>query len=196
LPKIQELTVSQLLSNPETYESELIRIKNLRIQGAGSFASSTNYNVWDGNTKMDSTTLAVISSVDTELDDAPALNIPTGRFTFEGVLRQFCATPQQSCLNGYQLQGTRKADIIVQTSIGSVNGVLENGLVVYPNPASGNLFVTSTVSETINYSITDVTGRVIMSGEVLSGQSLNIADLTKGVYFFRTESGYIMFVKN
>lgn len=124
LPAIQELTVKQLLANPEAYESELIRIRNLRIQGTGNFASSTNYNVWDGNTKTDSTVLRVISSADTEIDDAPGLSIPTGQFTFEGVLIQFCSSPSQGCLNGYQLQGTRKADIIPQIFPMGVFGLL------------------------------------------------------------------------
>lgn len=122
LPAIQELTVKQLLANPEAYESELIRIKNLNIQGTGAFAASTNYNVWDGTTKGDSTVLRVISAADTEIDDAPALTIPTGQFTFEGILIQFCSSPSAGCLNGYQLQGTRKSDIIPQIApLGAFN---------------------------------------------------------------------------
>ncbi len=116
LPEIQELTVSQLLANAEAYESELVRIKNLNINGTGSFTPSTNYNVWDGTNVGDTTVFRVISSADTEIDDAPALNIPTGPFTFEGILIQFCSNPSSNCLNGYQLQGTMKSDIILQLS--------------------------------------------------------------------------------
>jgi hypothetical protein len=84
--------------------------------------SSANYNVWDGTTKGDSTVLRVISAADTEIDDAPALNIPAGQFTFEGILIQFCSSPSAGCLNGYQLQGTRKSDIIPQIApLGAFN---------------------------------------------------------------------------
>ncbi len=114
LPAVQEITVNQLLSNPESYESELIRVKNLNIQGTGNFTASTNYNVWDGNQKTDSMVLRVISAADTEIEDAPALTIPTGKFTFEGVLIQFCSSPSQGCVSSYQLQGTRKKDITPQ----------------------------------------------------------------------------------
>jgi hypothetical protein len=195
MPKAQELTVSQLLSNPEAYESELIRIKNLRIQGTGAFAQNSNYNVWDGNTKSDSTVLSVIASTDTELDDAPALNIPSGQFTFEGILRQSCTSPLLGCLKGYQLQGTRKADITAQPSTDVKTAVSINGLNVYPNPVTDNLYVVAD-SETINYTITDVTGRVMLMGEVKSGESLNVQSLNNGVYIFRTDNANLIFVKN
>jgi 2',3'-cyclic-nucleotide 2'-phosphodiesterase (5'-nucleotidase family) len=133
LPAIQELTVKQLLTNPEAYESELIRIKNLSMQkGADTaFKASTNYNVWDGNTKGDTTVLRIIAAADTEIDDAPALKFPAGQFTFEGILIQFCSSPSQGCLSGYQLQGTRKADIIPQLgSFGLLLPATETRLVV------------------------------------------------------------------
>lgn len=116
LPAVQELTVKQLLANPEAYESELIRIKNLSIQKGTdtAFKASTNYNVWDGNTRGDTTVLRIVAAADTEIDDAPSLKFPAGQFTFEGILIQFCSSPAQGCASGYQLQGTRKADIIPQ----------------------------------------------------------------------------------
>ena len=112
LPMAQVITVKQLLANPESFESELVRIVNLRTGATGNFASSTNYNVWDGTTTGDTTVLRVISSQDTEIDDSPALAIPTGTFTFEGTLIQFCSSPASGCTTGYQLQGVRKSEII------------------------------------------------------------------------------------
>lgn len=106
------LTIKQLLANPESYESELVRIKGLRSSGAGNFAASANYNFWDGTTAGDTIVFRVISAADTEIEDAPALAIPTDTFTFEGVLAQFCSSPASGCTTGYQLYGVRKADII------------------------------------------------------------------------------------
>ncbi len=114
LPTVQVLTVKQLLANPEAYESELIRIVNLRTSSTGNFAASSNHNVWDGSTAGDTTVLRIISAADTEIEDAPALAIPTGQFTFEGTLIQFCSSPTSGCTSGYQLQGVRKGDIIPQ----------------------------------------------------------------------------------
>lgn len=106
------LTVKQLMANPEAYESELVRIKGLRSSGTGNFAASTNYNFWDGTTVGDTIVFRVIAAADTEIEDAPALAIPTDTFTFEGILAQFCSSPANGCSNGYQLYGVRKADII------------------------------------------------------------------------------------
>ena len=140
LPAVQILTVKQLLANPEAYESELIRITNLSITGSGAFAASTNYNVWDGSTTGDTTVLRVISAVDTEIEDAPALNIPAGQFTFEGTLIQFCSSPTLGCLTGYQLQGVRKADIIPQ--------ILPLGLFTLVTPATNTQLVTNSSNTT------------------------------------------------
>ena len=113
LPAAQVLTVKQFLASPESFESELVRIVNLRTSSSGAFASSTNYNVWDGSTVGDTTVLRVIASQDSEVDDAPAFNIPS-LFTFEGTVIQFCSSPTSGCNTGYQLQGIRKTDIIPQ----------------------------------------------------------------------------------
>lgn len=111
------LTIKQLLANPEAYESELIRIKGLRSSGTGNFAASTNYNFWDGTTTGDTIVFRVISAADTEIEDAPALAIPKDTFTFEGILAQFCSSPANGCSSGYQLYGVRKNDIIVTAPV-------------------------------------------------------------------------------
>ncbi len=116
LPSVQTLTIQQLLANPEAYESELIRINNLKINGTGNFTASTNYKVWNAANPNDSTVLRIVASVDTEIDDAPALAIPVDTFDFQGILIQFCSSPTNGCTtaSSYQLQGTRKTDIIPQ----------------------------------------------------------------------------------
>ncbi len=144
LPAIQVLTVKQLLANPENYESELIRIVNLKTTGTGTFAPSTNYTVWDGNTTGDTTVLRVIAAADTELDDAPALQIPTGFFTYEGVLIQFCSSPANGCTTGYQLQGTRKADIIPHLSAFNLTAPANNARVGVSQNSTQNINITWT----------------------------------------------------
>jgi hypothetical protein len=106
------VTVKQLLANGELYESVLVRINGLRTASTGNFAASANYTIWDGNTVGDTTLLRVIAAADTEIEDAPALAIPTDTFAFEGIVAQFCSSPANNCGSGYQLYGVRKADII------------------------------------------------------------------------------------
>jgi 2',3'-cyclic-nucleotide 2'-phosphodiesterase / 3'-nucleotidase / 5'-nucleotidase len=146
LPPVQVLTVKQLLANPESYESELIRIENLRTSSIGSFAASNNYNVWDGTTAGDTTILRVISAVDTEIDDAPALKIPEGQFTFEGTLIQFCSSPTSGCSNGYQLQGVRKGDIIPQLGNFNLLNPANNARVLADSASTSNVQVNWTKS--------------------------------------------------
>ncbi len=114
LPAPLVVTLKQINQSSEQYESKLVRVVNLRTESTGAFAASTNYTVWDGSTPGDTMILRVISSTDTEMDDAPALQIPNGQFTFEGTLIQFCASPTSGCTLGYQLQGVRKKEIIPQ----------------------------------------------------------------------------------
>lgn len=150
LPPVQLLTVKQLLANPEAYESELIRVENLRTSSTGNFAASSNHNVWDGTSTGDTTVFRVISAADTEIDDAPVLAIPTGQFTFEGTLIQFCSSPTSGCTNGYQLQGVRKGDIIPQV----VSPVL--GTFNLINPSNNSRIVTdsgSTANVQVNWNV-------------------------------------------
>lgn len=116
LPTPLTATLSQINTDGEFYESRLVRVRNLRIRSATpNFAASTNYTIWDGNTSLaDTMILRVIAAQDTEIEDAPALAIPQGWFTFEGTVIQFCSAPSQGCTTGYQLQGLRKFEIIPQ----------------------------------------------------------------------------------
>lgn len=116
------LTVKQLNQNGEAYESMLIRVVGLRTNStASTFAASSNTTVWDGTTAGDTTILRTLAAADTELDDAPALAVPQGEFTFEGVLAQFCSGTT-GCTSGYQLYAVRKKDIVTLLSnFGLVN---------------------------------------------------------------------------
>jgi streptogramin lyase len=139
MPAPKLLTLKQLNTNGEQYESQLVKVVNLQTASTGAFAASTNYTVWDGSTTGDSLLYRVIASADTEMDDAPAINIPAGKFTFEGTLIQFCATPTSGCTLGYQLQGVRKYEIIAQPALSTFNLVA---------PVSGTKIVTSAANTT------------------------------------------------
>ncbi|MES2779633.1 MAG: choice-of-anchor I family protein [Bacteroidota bacterium] len=118
LPAAKLVTLKQLNTNGEQYESQLVKVVGLRTAATGTFAASTNYTVWDGTTVGDTLLYRVISALDTEVDDAPATAIPTDEFSFEGTLIQFCSSPASGCTLGYQLQGVRKYEIkpvVIQT---------------------------------------------------------------------------------
>ena len=85
LPEPQAVTLAELAESGDEYESELVRVDDLTIDADGDFAfqSSTSYDVTDPTGTL---ILRVPSSSDTQIVGVP---IPTGTFTFEGILGQF-----------------------------------------------------------------------------------------------------------
>ncbi len=92
LPGIQTVTLAQLTAgdpDPDTYESELIRVTGLTIDPAGEvvFSAAKNYTVSQTIGGVTTTGILRIGSAgDSEAIGTP---IPTGTITFEGVAGQF-----------------------------------------------------------------------------------------------------------
>jgi hypothetical protein len=92
LPGAQTITLAQFTAgdpDPDTYESELIRVENLTVDPAGDvvFVAAKNYTA--SQTIGGVTTTAILrigSAGDTDLIGTP---IPTGTFTFQGPAGQF-----------------------------------------------------------------------------------------------------------
>lgn len=61
-------------------------------------------------------------------------------------------------------------------------------LKVYPNPASGSIRVSGTYMKQANYSIFDISGRVIHSGKISQNELISIEDLTSGMYILSVDS--------
>ena len=81
LPAAQEVSLSTLQSSGKDYESELLRVDGLSFPSAsGTFNASTTYTVEDETASLN---YRVESSDQTQLIDE---SIPTGTFTYEGVL--------------------------------------------------------------------------------------------------------------
>ncbi len=64
----------------------------------------------------------------------------------------------------------------------SVSNPTLDALRLYPNPASNSIQFGSQSSVSITYSIIDVTGRLILSGESSSNQIIDINNLSEGLY--------------
>lgn len=83
LPAPIVVTLAALKANGEKYESELIQINNLTTTRTGKFAAATSYIVDDSTSTF---TLRTPSASDTRIEGTP---IPTGAFSFVGVMGQF-----------------------------------------------------------------------------------------------------------
>jgi hypothetical protein len=80
------------------------------------------------------------------------------------------------------------------TNVNNVNSN-ENGLVIFPNPASDkvSVMVNATSSNTAQVNIIDIKGAIVksMDGKLVSGvnvMELSVADLPKGMYFVQVTS--------
>ncbi len=81
LPTAQNVSLSQLQSSGENYESELVRVNGLSFQNpSGSFSANTTYTVADATTSL---AYRVEGGNQTELIGK---SIPTGTFTYTGVV--------------------------------------------------------------------------------------------------------------
>jgi len=73
-----------------------------------------------------------------------------------------------------------------------VNGLSEYGLQravsFYPNPAAGQLTLASASAEVINYSISDLTGRLVMYGSYHSKAVVDLSSLREGAYLINFSS--------
>lgn len=68
---------------------------------------------------------------------------------------------------------------------------------VYPNPSKGQFNVKSKIPLNGNYQISDVTGKVLQTGDLFGNQIiLDISMMQSGIYFFKTQTQTFRLIKN
>ena len=88
-PAPQSVTLSDLASNGEDYEAELVEVTGLTFPNAsGDFANGTSYDVSDGSTTF---TFRVQGASETQVGGEA---VPSGTFTYTGVVGEFNGTYQ------------------------------------------------------------------------------------------------------
>ena len=88
-PAPQSVALSDLASNGEDYEAELVEVTGLTFPSAsGDFSNGTSYDVSDGSTTF---TFRVQSGAETQVGGEP---VPSGSFTYTGVVGEFNGTYQ------------------------------------------------------------------------------------------------------
>lgn len=84
VPEPQDVTLSDIKTNGEDYESELVRITGIQFQDAsGTFDNQTSYTVTNGREIL---TYRVQGTDETNFGGRP---IPSGQFDYEGVTGEF-----------------------------------------------------------------------------------------------------------
>jgi hypothetical protein len=72
-------------------------------------------------------------------------------------------------------------------SVHEVSGAFN--ISVYPNPATDKLFISSSINSETQYSITDITGKKVVSGIQVASSVIDISSFNPGSYFIRIENG-------
>lgn len=112
VPAAQEVTLSELQSNGEDYESELIRVSGLSFPSAsGTLNNATSYDVTDGTATL---RFRVQGSNQTTVGGAP---IPPGTFTFNDVLGQFNGGGGITDDTGYQLIPVNSSTALIRHTV-------------------------------------------------------------------------------
>jgi hypothetical protein len=92
VPAAQELTVTELQTNFEQYESELVLVKNLTFTSTGTFAASKNYNTTDGSKTL-------VFRTNFGKADYIGTSIPTATKDITGIAIEFNGTAQLAARN-------------------------------------------------------------------------------------------------
>lgn len=73
-------------------------------------------------------------------------------------------------------------------------------LILYPNPASANVFIRTDSADDLNYEIISIDGKVVSTGVGKSNNGIDISNLSNGVYVMRVlrdeDVAVLRFVKN
>jgi len=76
----------------------------------------------------------------------------------------------------------------------SVVEAFSSELSIYPNPVNDKLFSSNFTGE---FLIHDVTGKSVIQGSISStNSSVDVSELSKGIYFIKTDNTTTKFIKN
>ena len=97
----------------------------------------------------------------------------------------------------YSLTGTDangcKGTAIQPVSVGACTGVNDQGALsgvkVYPNPFSDKIIVETNGNITRNITLTDITGRILMTAAFEAKTELSLGSLAGGIYYLKVASG-------
>jgi len=102
--------------------------------------------------------------------------------------------------NTFFYGGSGESFVVARLNNGSlsVSEFEKNSFKIYPNPSNGIFTIERELfSEKTPYQITDITGKIISTGELTEKQSkLNLSSLQSGVYFLKTSNSVFRLLKN
>jgi hypothetical protein len=84
--------------------------------------------------------------------------------------------------------GINAVDFMHSPSPSSVNNLSTNNFNIYPIPATNNLKIETQNNELTSLDLVDVTGKVILKKEFIQSTSLDVSQISKGIYFLNLKT--------
>jgi hypothetical protein len=164
----QTVTLAELTSNAELYESELVEVIAVTLDNS-TFPTFNNGDVYAMSQSTDNFDFrATFFDV-----DYIGTNVPTVSTDIVGIINERSG-------NAYYLSARDTNDISALTL--SNDTFKENNFKIYPNPTSlGYVTLSSKNSAKMNVSVFDILGKQVLN-ETVSNNILNVSSLTSGVY--------------
>ncbi len=159
------VTASELATNWENYESELVEIKTVSFGATGNFATSTNYTINDGTGDL---------TFRTNFSEADYIGspIPTTAQNLVVLVAEFNGTPQ--------VTSRALADLTLRIERNAINGFS-----LYPNPVTDGVLTINTLNNADKkIQIFDILGKQVLSTN-LKGRELNVSKLNSGIYILK-----------
>ncbi len=164
---IPVVTISDLATGWENYESELVRINGVTFadgNGVNTFSSSTNYNISDTNTMFFRTAFFEADYI--------ATTIPSGSNSIVGLVGEISGTPYVVARSLSELTLSTKANLI-------------QDFAMFPNPTSlGHVNISSRSNAKMSVSVFDVLGKQVIN-ETVSDNYLSVSKLNVGMYIIK-----------
>lgn len=163
----QTVTISDLLTDHEPYESEVVRLENVTISeanGTAAFSPNTNYKINDGT---DSMTLRTSFNEAVYIDKV----MTTGQVSFNAFVSEFGGTPQVIPMSDQTTLDFLDLDVL--------------NFAIYPNPVQTKLNF-SGLTNLVQVSVFDMLGKLHMQAEVIN--TLDVSTLKSGLYMLEIKN--------
>jgi hypothetical protein len=207
--KTATVTLTQLKTGGEKYESMLVRVVQLQLVGNADtlFKAAKTYNVKDPGDTSKAVALRIPNAGDSD-EDSTVINKPTAtkswRLTFTGVLGQFSSSDSSK---GYQLMAVSAGDIHFDSLVTGVpEGPLAGEGAVptvynlsqnYPNPFNPSTTIEFALpkASSVELKVYTTLGQEVATlvQETMSAGrhtvSFNAGRLASGLYFYRISAG-------
>ena len=161
------MTIAEINQDIESYESEVITLKDVSIteaDGTAVFASSNDYTLNQADNSL------ILRTGFSEADYIGQI-IPSGKNTFNAIVGEFNGAAQIIPLPGQEIL--------------DINKINFKAITMYPNPAVDMLYFIGLKANT-NVSIFNVIGKLELEDAFI--ETLDITDLKPGLYFVKLEN--------